>query len=290
VAADTREAERQPARASGSAWALLGVGAVAMLWFRRDLIRQLLAREIVQRYRGSYLGATWSLVTPLLVLAVYTFVFSTVFQVRWNSQDAQAQPAQFALLLFAGLIPFNAFSETLARGPTLIIAVPNYVKKIVFPLEVLPVVAVGSALFQSLMSVIVLLLMTLIFQHSLPLSLSLLPLAYLPLMLLSLGCAWLLASLGVYVRDISQAITAIIQVLVFISPVFYPASAVPEELRWILYLNPLTPVLEAFRGALVSGVPFVWQSWLGCTLVSTVVAALGYAWFLHTRNGFSDVL
>jgi lipopolysaccharide transport system permease protein len=267
------------------------VEGLAHLWRYRDLIRQLTEREIAQRYRGLYLGFLWSLITPLLMLAIYTFVFVVVLKARWDSSGGDTStPYEFALVVFAGLIPFNMFAETLNAAPRLILEVPNYVSKVVFPLEILPLAKVGSALVHSLLSIGVLLVGILLLQHALAPTILLLPLAYVPLVLLCLGLMWLLASLGVFVRDIVQTVAVATQVLFFLSPVVYPVTAVPEQVRWVLYLNPLTAVLTDVRRTLLWGQPPDWGPWLVWTTLSAAFTVLAYVWFFRTKRGFADVL
>src|ERR1051326_3037187 len=199
------------------------------LWRYRDLIVQLIVREVKQRYRGMYLGLFWALITPVLMWRVYTFVFSVVLKARWGDAfDQPVSPYDFALTMLAGLIPFTVFSEVLNAGPSLVLRVPNYVKRVVFPLEVLPVVSVGSALIHSALAMLILVAGTFLFEGHLSPSIFLFPLAYLPLILLCLASSWLLSSLGVYVRDVGQTVGILTQVLMFLSPVFYPPSAVPQ--------------------------------------------------------------
>jgi lipopolysaccharide transport system permease protein len=260
------------------------------LWRHRELARRLTQQEVAQRYRGSYLGMVWSFITPILMLCVYAFVFSIVFQARWGAGTGGAHPGEFALTLFAGLIPFGVFSEVVNRAPSIVLTMPNYVKKVVFPLEVLPLVAVGSAVVHSLISAAILLLGALVFLGSLSPTVVLLPLAYLPLVFLTLGLGWFLASLGVYVRDIGQVVTVVTQVLFFLSPIFYPVSAVPERLRFILYANPLTMILTDFRQTMLWGTVPVSVAWAGLTVSTAAVALLGYAWFMQTKKGFADVM
>lgn len=263
----------------------------ALLWRHRHLIRQITARELTQRYRGSYLGVLWSFLLPLVMMAVYTFVFSVVFKARWRAETTTAPSmGEFALTLFAGLTAFNVFSEVVNRAPSLILSVPNYVKKVVFPLEILPVVAVATALINSFISAGLVILGSLLLQHKVSATLFLLPLAYLPLIFLSLGLCWFLASLGVYVRDVVQVTGIAVQILFFMSPVFYPVSAVPVAVRPILQLNPLTPVLDNFRQVILWGESIHWGPWLVWTLGTFAIALLGYAWFARTKKGFADVV
>jgi lipopolysaccharide transport system permease protein len=225
------------------------------------------------------------------MLCVYAFVFSVVFQVRWGEgAGGDMRTGQFALTLFAGLIPFGVFSEVVNRAPTIVLGMPNYVKKVVFPLEVLPVVAVASAVVHSLISTLILLAASVAFLGRVSPAVILLPLAYLPLVLLTLGLGWFLASMGVYVRDVGQVIGVLVQVLFFLSPIFYPVSAVPESLRAILYANPLTAILGDFRRTLLWGAAPEWGVWAALSAATAVVALLGYAWFMQTRKGFADVM
>lgn len=267
------------------------VAMLRNLWRHRGLVVHLTGQEVAQRYRGSYLGMIWSFVTPILMLAVYAFVFSIVFQARWGeAAGGGAGTSEFALTLFAGLIAFGVFSEVVNRAPTLVLSMPNYVKKVVFPLEILPVVALGSAVVHSLISVLILLLASLVFLGSVSPAVVLLPLAYLPLVLLTLGLGWFLAALGVYVRDIGQAIVVVTQILFFLSPIFYPVSAVPERLRGFLWANPLSTILGAFRRTLLWSAAPEWGPWAALTLGTAAVALLGYAWFMQTKKGFADVM
>jgi lipopolysaccharide transport system permease protein len=261
---------------------------VASLWENRALVRALVAREVLGRYRGSMLGVLWSLLNPILMLTVYTFVFSVVFKARWSGGTESR--AEFALALFVGLIAFNLFAECVNRAPGLVLANANYVKKVVFPLEILPVVSFGAAMFHALVSLCVWLLFYVVVTGLPPLTAVWLPVVLLPLMLFVLGASWALASLGVYLRDVGQVMGLFTTALMFLSPIFYPAAALPDGLRRIFHLNPLTPVIEMARDVLMWGrppamVPLVLSIGLGA-----LVAWLGFAWFQKTRKGFADVL
>jgi len=260
------------------------------LWRYRELLVQLTIREITQRYRGTYLGILWSFITPFCMLLIYTFVFSIVFQAKWGQIDQEIGRSQFALTLYAGLIPFTVFSEVVNRAPMLILSVPNYVKKVVFPLEILPLVALGSALIHSLISIGILVVGVALLLGSVSPAIVLLPLAYVPLILLCLGLGWFLASLGTYVRDIGQSVALVVQVLIFMSPVFYPITAVPEQLRIVLYLNPLTTILDGFRRTLLWQQTLAWEPWAAWTAITAGLALLGYVWFMKTKPGFADVM
>ena len=262
---------------------------VASLWRNRELIRALIKREVVGRYRGSFLGILWSFFNPMFMLAVYTFVFSVVFKARWGEGGGDSK-TEFALVLFAGLMVFNVFSECVSRAPGLILANANYVKKVVFPLEILPWVGLGASLFHGAISMTVWLAAYLVLFGVPHATVLYLPLIILPLALFIMGVSWFLASLGVYLRDVSQFIGVITTVLMFMSPVFYSAEVLPEEYRSLLYMNPLTPVIEQARAVLYWGQMPDMKLLLVCLLVSMVVIWLGFAWFQKTRKGFADVL
>ncbi|ARP96982.1 ABC transporter permease [Bordetella genomosp. 13] len=252
------------------------------------LISSLVRREVVGRYRGSALGLLWSFFNPIFMLLVYTFVFSVVFKARWPGGTESR--TEFALVLFAGLIVFNFFAECINRAPSLILSNVNYVKKVVFPLEILPCVAVGSALFHLLISLAVWLAFYLVF-YGMPFSTALLfPVVVLPLVFMILGLSWFLAALGVYLRDVTQFIGILTTVLMFVSPVFYSPDVLPEQYRWFLHLSPLTMMVEQGRGVLFWGRGIDWFGWGAYSVAAAIVALLGYAWFQKTRRGFADVL
>lgn len=259
------------------------------LFTHRRLIVQLAGRDIAARYRGSMLGMGWSLLNPLLLLAVYTFVFSTVFQARFGAQASESK-FDFALMLFAGMIVHGFFAECLSRAPMVILGNVNFVKKVVFPLEVYPAVILLSTLFHSAISLAVLMVFAIAAHGSLPITVMLLPVVLAPFALLILGLCWFLASLGVYMRDIAQTIGLLMTVLMFLSPIFYPLSALPAWLQPYLALNPLTLIIESLRGALLLGIVPDWQTLGIYSLVAIVIACSGFWWFQKTRRGFADVL
>lgn len=260
------------------------------LWRNRQLIIQMTKREVVGRYKGSAMGLAWSFFNPVFMLVVYTFVFSEIFKSRWGGVGGDDSKTQFAVVLFVGMIVLSLFSEVLNRAPGLIISNVNYVKKVVFPIEILPVIAMGAALFHTLISLGVLLAAFVLFNGYLHWTAIFTPLVLLPLVILTLGFAWMLASLGVFLRDVGQTIGIITTVLMFLAPVFYPVTAVPERFRPFIMANPVTFIIEQAREVLIWGhLP----NWLGLgvyTLVATVMAWAGYAWFQKTRKGFADVL
>jgi lipopolysaccharide transport system permease protein len=261
---------------------------VASLALNRGLIRNLIKREVIGRYRGSVMGIMWSFFNPVLMLAVYTFVFSFIFKARWVGGSNSKM--EFALVLFAGLMVFNLFAECVNRAPVLVLNNTNYVKKVVFPLEILPWVAVGSAIFHLIVSLAVWLVFYFIFLGIPHPSIFLFPLIILPLVLLTLGLSWLLASLGVFLRDVAQIVGVITTALMFLSPIFYPIVALPEAYRPFIHINPLTFIVEQARNILIWGHSIDWGIWLISCILSMVVSWLGFAWFQKTRQGFADVL
>ena len=262
--------------------------AASSLWHHRQLIWQLAKREVIGRYRGSIGGLLWSFLNPLLMLAVYTLVFSVVFKARWS--PASDSRTEFAILAFAGMIVHGIFAEAVNRAPTLILGNVNYVKKIVFPLEILPSVALGSSLFHASVSIAVLLIFESLVYRALPATGLLAPFVLLPLVFYSIGVSWFLSSLAVYIRDVAQTTGLITSVLMFTSPVFYPSSALPERYQPLLYLNPLTLVIEQFRDVVIWGRMPDWKATSLSLALSLAVAWLGFAWFQKTRRGFADVL
>ncbi len=237
------------------------------------------------------MGLVWSFLNPVLMLAVYTFFFSVVFKARWGVANTVAEGrGMFAVMLFAGLIVHALFAEVLNKSPQLMLANVNYVKKVVFPLEILPFVTLGAAVFHSIVSLLVLLLAFMVLNGYLNWTSIFLPLVVLPLLTFTFGVAMVLASLGVYLRDVGQTVAIFTTVMLFLSPVFFPIDALPENLRPWMMANPLTFIIEQSRLVLIAGgLP----DWLGLAKymgIATLVAWLGYFWFQKTRKGFADVL
>lgn len=255
----------------------------------RSLILDMTRREIKKKYQGTFLGLAWSFISPLLMLSVYTFVFAVVFKSRWGMTGDESR-IDFAITLFAGLIVFGIFSESLNQSPALIIGNPNYVKRVIFPLEILSIISVLSILFNAAMSVLVLLAMQLIFKNSLPFTIVFFPLVVLPIIFLSLGVSWLFSALGVYIRDIGQILGFLTTILFFTSAIFFPASALPENYQTFIKLNPLVLLIEQSRNVLIYGVMPDWASLGILFVVSSLTAWAGYWWFQKTRKGFADVL
>ena len=265
------------------------VALIKSLWRNRYLIAQMTRRDVVGRYKGSVLGLVWSFLTPILMLVVYTFVFSVVFKARWGT-DGDESKTQFALVLFVGMIVHGLFAEVLNRAPGLILSNVNYVKKVVFPLDVLPVIAMGAALFHASISLAVLLIAFALFNGYLHWTAIFIPVVLLPLVILTLGVAWIFASLGVFLRDVGQTVGIITTMMLFLAPIFYPITALPEEIRPWIMANPLTFIIEEARGVVILGRMPEWSGLGIYTLAATAVAWAGFAWFQKTRKGFADVL
>lgn len=251
-----------------------------------DLIR----RDVASRYRGSVFGLLWALLTPLMMLAVFTLMFGVVVKARWSEGGADQSTSFFALALFSGLIVFNFFSEVISKAPTLIISNANLVKKVVFPIELLPIVATGAALFQLAISFVVLLLFIWAIVGGVPISIVLAPLTIAPLVIMLLGLSWFLAALGVYFRDISQIIGPVLTAAMFLSPIFVSRTSMPIWLQPWLVLNPMCIPVESFRSVVIFGTHADWTALGSYCMVAIAVAFLGYQFFQKTRKGFADVL
>jgi lipopolysaccharide transport system permease protein len=257
------------------------------------LLLSLTRREVAGRYRGSVLGILWSLINPLFMLAIYTLVFGGIFKSRWQvaGRSAEGQSmADFAIVLFAGLTIFQVFSEVITRAPMMVVANTNYVKKVVFPLEVLVPVALGTALFHAGVSLLVLLFFEALFMGGVPMTALLLPFVIVPFCLLLVGLGWALASLGTYLRDIGQVVGTAVTALMFLSPLFFQRSSLPEWIRGWVTLNPLTIPMEQTREVLLWGHQPDWLALGVYMAVATLVAVSGGFFFQKTRKGFADVL
>lgn len=258
------------------------------LYKNRSLVWASIKHEILGRYKGSMVGVFWSLLIPLFMLSVYTLVFGEIFKARWNHNSSST--SEFALVLFAGLIIFNIFSECLSRAPTLILSHPNYVKKVIYPLEILPWVALGTAMFHGTVSFFAWVIGYIVLIGTPPATILYLPVIIVPFSLLIMGISWGLASLGVFIRDVSQFLGLALTAMMFLSPIFYPATAVSESYRFLIYLNPLTPIIEQARDVMYWGktpnLAVLGIYWIAAAITSW----LGFIWFQKTRKGFADVI
>lgn len=262
----------------------------AGFWRERRLIGELIRREVLGRYRGSMMGVAWSFLYPILMLAVYTFVFSVVFEAKWPGMLEGQSKSRFALLLFIGVIAHGLLAEAITKAPGLVVGNANYVKKVVFPLETLGWSLVGSAAFHALVSVLILLGAQWLIDGWVPLTAWWLPVILLPLGFFALGATWLLAALGVFIRDIAQLSGVFATVLMFLAPVFYPIAALPEDYRHWVYANPLTVAIEQSRAALFASAAPDAAILLRYYAIALMFMVFGYWWFQKSRRGFADVL
>lgn len=267
---------------------LLSVLSVPMRY--TQLFQQMVRREVLARYRGSVLGLAWAFLTPLLTLGVYTFVLVGVFQFRWPGLE-NAGGSAFAMRIFAGLMVFNFFTEVIGRAPNLFVEQPNLVKKVPFPLELLPFVVLASGAVHFAANLLILLIGAFFTTGTGETwRLLLIPVVFAPLVPMLLGLSWLLASLGVYIRDLAQVVTMLMSLLMFLSPIFYSLESVKSDWhRWMM-LNPMTPVIENLRAVVFLNTPIDWSAWLFSCVAGLLVAWLGARVFVALRQGFADVL
>ena len=264
-------------------------GVFQSLVANRSLVYQLTRRSIAGRYRGSVAGIAWSFVIPILMLTVYTLVFGYIFNMRFNREE-EGGNLDFAVFLFAGIVVHGFLAECLNRSPNLIVGNAQYVKKIVFPIECLTWIAVFTALFQTAISLVILNIFILIVEGTLQWTSLLAPVVLLPLLILATGVVWLIGALSVYVRDFAQLMGVLATLMLFLSPVFYPLSIVPQPLRSILYLNPISFIIEQIRRTVIEGQLPDWTGLGIYTLVALGIAWLGFKLFSRMRRGFADVL
>jgi lipopolysaccharide transport system permease protein len=265
--------------------------ATAVPWVilrRRELFFEMVGREIAGRYRGSMMGALWAIAGPLLMLGVFTFVFTAVFAARWGKLEGD--PSLFALMLFPGLILYGCFAEVMGRSPAAIVSQPNFVRKVVFPIEMLPAVGVASAGAQAAIGLAVVIAFKFALTGNVPLTAVWLPLVLLPFAIFLCALGWLLAFLGVYLRDIAQVTGVIATAFMFLSPVFYPIEALPEEWRAWAALNPLTLIIEETRKVLILGESPDLAGLAAYGAIATVFAGASLYVFRRARKGFADVL
>ena len=261
------------------------VRIVSDIWTHRYLLGQLIKRDVLLRYRGAMFGVLWIFLSPLLMLGIFAYVFGQVFQARWPEQH---EHMPFWLILYSGLIAFNIFSEAVSRAPSAVRGYPSYVKKIIFPVEILPLVPLGAGLIHGAFNFLIF-FTALVMTGNFHGMVVFFPILLVPLVLLALGLSWFLAAWGVFIKDMTQIVPLFIQMTMFVSPVFYPVSAVPKMLQPLYLHNPLGAVIEAVR-ATALGTPISWRPWGTALVVGVVVALLGHAFFRHSREEFADAL
>ncbi|HEX4899452.1 MAG TPA: ABC transporter permease [Pyrinomonadaceae bacterium] len=254
---------------------------------RFELILSLARRELLARYKGSALGVVWALLTPVVMIAIFTFIFAGIFGARFG---ASASPWDYAIHLFCGLLPWTMFQEAVLQSSTTIVSHANLVKRVVFPLETLPIAQTLSALGNQLFGTVALLIAILLIRQQFPVSIIWLPVLLIPQFLLTLGIAWLIASLGVFLRDIAQGINLFMMAWMFLTPIIYPESIVPARYRPFVNLNPFTPLIRSYRRVLIEGTAPDWAGLAYFTAFALVSFIFGYWWFARTRKNFADVI
>jgi lipopolysaccharide transport system permease protein len=254
---------------------------------RSELIFSLARRELVARYKGSVLGVIWALLTPVVMIAIFTFIFAGVFGARFG---ASSSPWDYAIYLFCGLLPWTMFQETLQLSASTIVAHANLVKRVVFPLETLPIAQALSALGNQMFGTLALLVALLIIRHELHLTTLWLPVLLIPQLVATLGAAWLIASLGVFLRDIAQGIGLVLMAWMYLTPIIYPESIVPERYRPFININPFTALIRSYRRILIEGSAPDWTGLAYFSAFAAVVFIFGYWWFAKTRKNFADVI
>ena len=262
---------------------------VRMLWQRRDLVAILSRREIDLKYKGTGLGVAWAVVGLSVQLFIYTFVFGFIFNARWNVEHGNGI-AGYAVILFAGLVSFSVFSETISRAGTSISSASYLVKKVLFPIELLPVATLIAALFHASVG-LALIVLIFVFKLQIPeWTIILVPIVILPLVLFTLGVAWIIAALGVFIKDTQFITNLFTQLLFFASPIIYPPDIIPDRFQWVILLNPMSHCIEMFRQVVLFGeVPDVF-SWLVLTVFCAFVASIGFYLFSGMKREFADVI
>jgi lipopolysaccharide transport system permease protein len=257
------------------------------MWRNRGLIRTLVRRDILSRYTGSFGGAFWTLLNPLIMMLTYFFVFGIVLK-----QKSVRDPSRtgFALYFLAGMLPWLAFNEAVARAPFIMIEHRNFIKKLVFPVETLPVNVVAAGLVTEFFGMILFALALLLIRGRVPMTAIYLPLIVIPQILLTTGIAWFLAALGVFVRDLGQVIGYLLTVLMFITPIFYYEEGLPKVAADLQKVNPVFTLVHSYRAVLLESSPPDWSSLGWLMLASSIIFLLGHAWFYKLRKSFADLI
>ena len=255
----------------------------------KNLIAQFTRREVYLKYKGSYLGVIWAFVQPLMLLSVYTYVFSYIFEMKWGVA-AEGGRLEFAMALFVGILTFNLLGDVANAAPTLMMAHANYVKRVIFPLEILPLAKLLGVLVHSVAGILIVVVVNLVTEHTLPWTLLLLPVVWIPMSLFALGCGYLLAAFGVFIRDLGTTIGVVINMFFFLSPIFYPLEAVPSDLQVYCKLNPIAIFVEDARRVVLWNQMPDWYWLSGGFVVSLITFAAGYLIFMKSKKAFADVI
>ena len=254
----------------------------------RVLIRMFISRDLRARYKNSWMGLLWLILNPLFMLSIYTMVFQHILGVKWGPQPSSG--VSFALNLYLGLVVFNLFAESLQAAPMVLRVHANLIKKVRFPILILPTIPVAVALCDAMLGLMIWLIIHLLVQGIPPLTIAYLPIVILPFLLFVMGLCWFISSVSVYVRDTTQLIRFAMTGLLFLSPIFFPLEAMPASLQTILSFNPLAIEINMLRGIMVEGIAPAWDIYAGFLTFGALTYLAGYHWFTLTRDGFTDVL
>jgi len=254
---------------------------------RIDLVWSLTKRELAARYKGSVLGILWAIVTPVVMIVIFTIIFAGIFKAKFGTSDSQWD---FALYLFCGLLPWNAFQEALTFSSNIVVTRANLVKRVVFPLETLPLAQTLAAIINQLFGTIALLAGIIVIRHELNFTLIYLPLLLIPQFIATIGAAWLLASLGVFIRDIVQGTTLVLLAWMYLTPIIYPETIVPSVYRPIIDVNPFSPLIRSYRRVIIEGTAPDWSGLAYFLAFGIVIFVIGYWWFARSRKNFADVV
>jgi homopolymeric O-antigen transport system permease protein len=261
--------------------------AMALLSEHRGLVRSMVRRDLSSRYKGSVIGPAWAVITPVVMIVIFTAIFSGIFGLRFGAQGGHLS---FATYLFCGLLPWIAFSDGVQRSTTSLTDNVNLVKRVVFPTEALPVNLALSGIAQQLIGTVVLLTVALILEHTIRPTALLLPLLLVPQFLVTAGLGWLMASLGVFIRDMPQINQLTLMTWMYLTPIYYPENIIPPKYQWMVNLNPMAPLVRNYRRILLEGMAPDWRG-LGVTTVFALVCfVFGYWWFQRTKKAFADIL
>lgn len=261
--------------------------ALALLGEHRGLISSMVKRDLTNRYKGSVMGLAWTVITPAVQIMIFTLIFAGLFNARFGAETSRFG---YAIYMFCGMLPWIAFSEGVQRASTALTENINLVKRVVFPIEALPVNLALSAIAQQLFGTIVLVVVAAIFERSPSLTMLYLPLLLIPQFLVTVGLGWLAASFGVFIRDTQQFIQLLLMAWMYLTPIIYPENMITAQYRWLVNLNPLAALIRSYRRILLESAPPDWHGLVFTLLFASGCFVVGYWWFERTRKAFADVL
>jgi lipopolysaccharide transport system permease protein len=261
-------------------------------WISRvDLLVVLVQRSLETRYKGSILGNSWPLLNQLFQILIYTYVFSVVLKVKLQLDNFPANELTFGLWLFGGLLPWIAFTNGIIQSSVSVIGQPNLVKKVVFPLALLPLVPVLASFFESCLGLMVLLVLVSFSTQSLHATIFLLPFLWLPQLLLTIGLSYIVAALTVFIRDVQHTLPIFMNLWFYLTPIVYPTTAIPEQFRkWVLWINPLATIAEIYRDLILEGEVKHIKEWGVVSIVSLLIFFMGLKCYQRFRPAFADVI